>query len=133
MKRLILAGVSAILLGAIVAGSPAGAQNAPFAGGGQADAKDPAVEKLEAAAAKLDKQVKAAPKDAKLKMQTADAHYKAGHAMMMSPTLAPRVKYRGALAHYRQALALNPKHKEAATEKKTIEDIYKQMGRPIPQ
>ena|SRR2546430_622347 len=133
MKPLILAVVSALMLVGRLTGSPAVAQNAPFAGGGQADAKDPAVEKLEAAAAKLDKQVKAAPKDAKVKMQAADAHYKAGHAMMMSPTLAPRVKYRGALAHYRQTLALNPKHKEAAAEKKTIEDIYKQMGRPIPQ
>ena len=131
MNRWMPAGLAAVMMCALASARPAAAQNAPFAGGGLAVEKDPAVDKLVAEAEKLDKQVKAKPKDAKLKEKTAEAHYKAGHTMMLS-ALSPRVKYRGALKHFRRCLELNPKHKEAAAEKKQIEDIYKQMGRPVP-
>lgn len=97
------------------------------------NAKDANVEKLAAAAARLEAQVKARPKDAKLKLQAADAEYKAGYASMMSPTLDRKVKYRDALRAFRRALALNPGHKQAAEQKAMIEAIYRQMGRPIPK
>lgn len=133
MKHLFAIGLAAVCLVAPGLFAPAHAGQGPFAGGAQADVKDPAVVKLEAEAARLEKQYKAKPKDAGLKAKVAEAYYKAGHEMMMSPKLPPRVKYRGALKHFRKALAYNPKHAKAATEKKTIEDIYKQMGRPVPQ
>jgi len=122
-----------ILNGASVVTQANAQGNAPFAGGGQADAKDPAVDKLEANAVKLEKQFKAKPKDVKLKLKVADAFYQTGHAMMFSDKLGPRVKYRGALKNYRTALSYDPGHKKAAEEKKTIEDIYKSMGREVPK
>ena len=85
--------------------------------------------KLKALEAKLAKK----PNDAKLKSETAEANFQVGYAMMINDNLPPRVKYPGALKHYNRALVLNPKHAKAAENKKTIEDIYKQMGRPIPQ
>ena len=85
--------------------------------------------KLKALEAKLAK----TPKDAKLKAQVAEANYQVGHTMMLDPKLPPRMKYRGALKHFRRTLELNPKHAKAAEEKKTIEDVYKSMGMPIPQ
>jgi hypothetical protein len=134
-NRLIASGCALFGVASLLSALPATARqgNAPFAGGGaQANAKDPEVDKLTAAAVKLAKQSKAKPKDAKLKEKAAEAYYQAGHASMVSPNLPPRSKYRGALGHFRSALALNPKHKKAADEKKMIEDIYKQMGRPVP-
>jgi tetratricopeptide (TPR) repeat protein len=91
------------------------------------------VNKLETAAAGFEKQLKAQPNNADLKLKTAEADFQAGHAMMMSEELDRKVKYRGALKYFRRALALNPDHKLAAEEKSLIESIYKQMGRPIPQ
>jgi hypothetical protein len=85
--------------------------------------------KLKALEAKLAKK----PNDAKLKSDTAEANFQVGYAMMINDNLPPRVKYPGALKLYNRALVLNPKHAKAAQNKKTIEDIYKQMGRPIPQ
>ena len=85
--------------------------------------------RLKALEAKLAKQ----PKDAKLKQQAAEANYQVGYTMMTNPELPPRVKYRGALKLFRRALALNPKHAKAAADRKQIEDIYSQMGMPIPQ
>ena len=84
--------------------------------------------KLKALEAKLAKK----PGDAKLKSETAEANFQVGFTMMNDENLPPRVKYPGALKHYRRALALNPKHAKAAQNKKMIEDIYKSMGRPIP-
>lgn len=85
--------------------------------------------RLKALEAKLAKK----PHDAKLKNEVAAASYHYGHQMMLDPDLPPRVKYPGALKHFRRALVLNPKHQKAASEKQQIEDIYKEMGRPIPQ
>jgi hypothetical protein len=45
----------------------------------------------------------------------------------------PRQKYRPALKAYNAVLALQPDNPEAAKNKKTIEDIYTQMGLPIPK
>ena len=107
--------------------------NAPFAGGaGKPEQKDPEAEKLEAAALKLEKELKAKPNDSKLKMKVAEAFYQSGHAKEYSAKLGAKAKYRGALKDYRIALTYNPNHKEAAKEKTQIEDIYKQMGIKVP-
>jgi tetratricopeptide (TPR) repeat protein len=136
MNRLFVTGMAVLTLtGAIftLSSLPANAQGtAPVAGGAAGD-KDPAVDKLEAEAAKLAKQSKAKPKDTKLRAKAAEAYYVAGHTSMVSPKLGPKAKYRGALKFFRKALEIDPKHKKSADEKKMIEDIYKQMGRPIPQ
>ena len=84
--------------------------------------------KLKALEVKLAKK----PSDAKLKSETAEANFQVGYAMMINDNLPPRMKYPGALKLYRRALVLNPKHAKAAENKKMIEDIYKQMGRPVP-
>lgn len=73
------------------------------------------------------------PKDAKLKTAYVDATYKYGHTVMQAGQKQPRVMYRASLALYRRALAVDPKHKPSLEDKKTIEDIYKSMGMPIPK
>jgi hypothetical protein len=138
MNRLIVTGMAALTLtGAILTLSslPATAQgNAPFAGGGKADVKDPAAEKLAAEAAKLEKQSKAKPKDAKLKLKVGEAYYKAAFAQEYSKAgLTAKARYRVALKLYRSALVYDPNHKEAALEKKKIEDVYRGMPGGIPK
>lgn len=81
-------------------------------------------------AAKAAYQAKPSPKTKKAYV---DATVAFGTKTMMAPVLAPRQKYRGALALYREALKLDPKNKEALNNKKLIEDIYTQMGMPIPK
>jgi hypothetical protein len=94
----------------------------------------PAAAKYDEAKLKeLEAKLAKTPKDEKLKTEVAEAHYQVGHTMMVNDSLPPRVKYPGALKHFTHALALNPKHAKAAEEKKMIEDIYKQMGRPVPK
>lgn len=57
----------------------------------------------------------------------------AGNYLMFEANLPAREKYRPALKYYRKALELDPTNKDAMTNKKQIEDIYEQMGMPIPQ
>jgi cytochrome c-type biogenesis protein CcmH/NrfG len=132
-KRFAAAVAAAAFSVCLVSAALTTAQDAPFAPSAGAEAKDPEVEKLKAAAEKLEAELKKKPKDEKLKLKTAEAVYQAGHKMMLSPKLPPRLKYRGALKFFRRTLQLDPKHKKAAEEKKTIEDIYQQMGMPIPK
>lgn len=117
----------ALAAGSVHAAPPAKAAKPAAAAAKPAAKYDEA--KLEALEAKLAKN----PKDAKLKMETAEANYQVGYATMTNPDLPPRMKYGTALKKYRRALALNPKHAEAAKNKDLIEGIYRQMGRPIPQ
>lgn len=56
-----------------------------------------------------------------------------GTVVMESPLLTPKAKYPRALNLYREALRLDPTNKEAKANKKMIEDIYRSMGRPVPQ
>lgn len=72
------------------------------------------------------------PKDAATKQQLVEAAFRYGHTVMYDPQLPPR-KYRTALKQFRLVLQLDPAHKQAAKEKQTIEAIYRQMGRPIPE
>lgn len=71
--------------------------------------------------------------DKKLKKSYVDLTLKLAHDTMVSPPLAPRVKYPKALKLYAEVLKVDPKNAEAAKNKKMIEDIYKSMGRPIPK
>lgn len=96
--------------------------------------------KAKAELAKIEKAYKAAktafekkPKDAAVKKTYVASTVKFGTATMLSPALGPRQKYAGALKLYREALKVDPKNKEALNNKKMIEDIYTQMGRPIPK
>ena len=81
----------------------------------------------------LEAKLAKSPKDQNLKKQVAMLHFKVGHAMMYNDRLTPHEKYAGALRHFRRAVALDPHLTEAAKEKQIIEDIYRQMHRPIPQ
>ena len=57
---------------------------------------------------------------------------KAANFLMFEADLPPREKYRPALIRYRRVLELDPKNQEAMANKTEIEDIYKSMGKPIP-
>ena len=57
----------------------------------------------------------------------------AGNYMMFEANVPPKEKYRPALKYYRKVLALDPDNKEAEANKTRIEEIYTQMGMPIPQ
>ncbi|MGQ9806059.1 MAG: hypothetical protein ACUVRP_08280 [Chlorobiales bacterium] len=61
------------------------------------------------------------------------AYLNFGNYMMFESSVPPRQKYRPALKAYNAVLALQPDNPEAAKNKKTIEDIYTQMGLPIPK
>jgi|SRR6266498_3823861 len=90
---------------------------------------------------KADKLLKEADDaDAKYQKTKSDADKKvciekqmdAANFMMLEANLSPKKKYRTALKRYRRVLELDPKNDEAAQNKKMIEDIYQQMGMPIP-
>lgn len=53
--------------------------------------------------------------------------------IMLDPALAPREKYPQALAMFRDALQIDPNNTLAKDSITMIEDIYKSMGRPVPQ
>lgn len=72
------------------------------------------------------------PKDAKLKEKFIVAGVKFGHASMMAEALPPKVRYPQALRIYRQVLRVDPKNPVAKQESDLIIDIYKKMGRPVP-
>ena len=102
---------------------------ASFAGGG--DKPSPRTVSLQKKAEQLSAQYKKKP-NPRLKTQVAQAWYEYGHARMFDQALSPRQKYRPALQAFREALKYNPAHKQAKAEKDTIENIYRQMGRPVP-
>ena len=56
-----------------------------------------------------------------------------GDFYMATDQLPPRAKYTNALQAYRKVLVHDKTNKKAADNIKTIEDIYKSMGRPVPQ
>jgi len=88
---------------------------------------------FDAAIALLEPAYKANPKDADLNKALADAHLKYGDSYMYNDQLPPRMKYAPALKQYRQVLVYDKTNKDAQQKINTIESIYKQMGRPIPQ
>ncbi|MCS7079629.1 MAG: hypothetical protein NZ585_06215 [Chloracidobacterium sp.] len=81
---------------------------------------------------KLQAAYDAAPQDAALKQRLVAAKVEYGNALRDLGQAGPRIYYPAALRMYRQALALDANHKEAAEKKREIELIYQSMGRPIP-
>jgi|HubBroStandDraft_4_1064222.scaffolds.fasta_scaffold178961_2 hypothetical protein len=79
--------------------------------------------------------LKKSPKDANVKKAYVDSAFKYGDALMHLPQgkLTPPVQYRAALALFRKALAVDPKHKGSLAEKKAIDDIYSGMPGGIPK
>lgn len=53
--------------------------------------------------------------------------------IMLDPALAPKDKYPKALGMFRDALEIDPNNALAAKSITLIEEIYKSMGRPVPQ
>lgn len=94
--------------------------------------KDAKLKELKSKYASTKKKYEANKKDAKAKKAYIDATYWLGMGSMYSESLPARVKYKEALTYFREVLKLDPKHKLAIKNKTMIEDIYKQMGRPIP-
>ncbi len=89
--------------------------------------------KFEEAISILDPLHKTNPKDAEVNTALADAHLKYGDSFMYNESLPPRQKYAPALKQYREVLVYDPANKDAKNKIQLIENIYKQMGRPIPQ
>ena len=86
------------------------------------------------AVAALEGALKTSPKDAvAIKAALADANMALGDFNMFNEQMPPFRKYPAALRAYRQVLTYDKANKKAATNIKTIEDIYKSMGRPVPQ
>jgi hypothetical protein len=79
----------------------------------------------------LDKKIAAAEK-AGDKKAIAAAYATRGTFHMNDAKAGARVKYRAALDDYRKALQADPANAEAKANKQMIENIYKQMGRPVP-
>lgn len=53
--------------------------------------------------------------------------------IMLDPALAPKDKYPKALGMFRDALKIDPGNVLATKSITLIEDIYKSMGRPVPE
>lgn len=70
--------------------------------------------------------------DAAAKKAYVDATVKFATETMMDPDLLPKDKYPKALKLYRAALELDPENSEAKVNSQQIVDIYKSMGRPVP-
>lgn len=86
------------------------------------------------AVAALEGALKTSPKDAvAIKTALADANMALGDFNMFNEQMPPFRKYPAALRAYRQVLTYDKANKKAVTNIKTIEDIYKSMGRPVPQ
>ncbi len=82
----------------------------------------------------LEGALKTSPKDAvAIKAALADANMALADFNMFNEQMPPFRKYPAALRAYRQVLTYDKANKKAATNIKTIEDIYKSMGRPVPQ
>jgi tetratricopeptide (TPR) repeat protein len=62
-----------------------------------------------------------------------EANLAKGEDAMYSESMPPRVKYPTALRAYREVLKYDKTNQKAQQGINTIEGIYKQMGRPIPQ
>jgi tetratricopeptide (TPR) repeat protein len=56
----------------------------------------------------------------------------AANYLMFEANLSPKKKYRPALKRYNRILELDPTNEEAKQNKQQIEEIYQQMGVPVP-
>ena len=85
------------------------------------------------AIALLDKAHAAKPKSVEVTKALADANMEAADSYMADASLPPMRKYPAALRAFRRVLELDKTNQKAKDNVTQIEDIYKQMGRPIPQ
>ena len=76
---------------------------------------------------------KANVKQAPIAKALADTHLAKADFFMTNSQVPPRVKYTTALHEYRKTLEYDKTNKKAQDNIKTIEDIYKQMGREVPK
>lgn len=104
-------------------------------------AADPVVEsahkkiaekKYDEAITELETSYKAKPKP-EVKKALAEANLAKADAFMNDDAAPPRIRYTTALRSYRETLKYDPQNKKAQENIATIEGMYKQMGRPIPQ
>jgi len=100
----------------------------------EAPKDDPSLAPLDKAFTAAASALKKSPKEAKAKKAYVEAAYKYGMACeYTAKKLSRPVQYRSALALYRKALAVDPKHKPSLDEKQKIDDIYKGMPGGIPK
>lgn len=85
------------------------------------------ITEADAADAKYQKSKSESDKKMCIEMQLKAANY-----LMFEADLPPREKYKPALTRYRRVIELDPKNEEAIANKTQIEEIYKSMGKPIP-
>ena len=76
----------------------------------EAPKADTSLASLDKAFKETETKLKKSPKDAKAKKAYVDACYKYGHQAMVNGSKSPRILYRAALALYRRALKVDPKH-----------------------
>jgi tetratricopeptide (TPR) repeat protein len=81
----------------------------------------------------LEKAYEKNPKDEATKKKLVQATYDLGFKIEMDNSLPPFVKYRQALKLFRKALEIDPEHKDSIAQKEQIENIYRSMGRPVPE
>lgn len=74
-----------------------------------------------------------APKDAKKRTAYVKATNAYGYAVMTAASIPPKDKYPRALKLYRESQKVAPGDVDSKKWVKTIEDIYRSMGRPIPK
>lgn len=98
-----------------------------------APAPKPSVADLKKKAAVTAAALKKSPKSAAAKKAHSASLSAVAKAVMGDTTIPPAKRYPEALTLLRQAVTLDPTNKAAATDKKMIEDVYKQMGRPLPK
>jgi tetratricopeptide (TPR) repeat protein len=105
-------------------------------------AADPAVDsakkklaekKYDDAIATLETAQKAKPKSTDISKALSEAYTTKADSLMADANLPPRQKYPEALRAYRKAVLQDKTNKKAQDNITTIEGIYKQMGRPVPQ
>jgi hypothetical protein len=101
--------------------------------GAQSDPEIEGLKRLEARVEMAEAQAAKAPGSKGLALVARQLRMVLGYRVMNAGSLAPREKYPQALRHFGMVLKASPNHKEAAAHKKLIEDIYKSMGRPVPQ
>ncbi|MCW3098583.1 MAG: hypothetical protein JWL77_4201 [Chthonomonadaceae bacterium] len=101
----------------------------------QAPKDDPSLLPLQKAYFAAGAALKKSNADPKAKKAYVEAAYKYGKTCEdnASGKLSRPVQYRAALALYRKALAIDPKHKPSLEEKQKIEDIYKSMPGGVPK
>ncbi len=87
----------------------------------------------EAGIAALEDIAQSSPNDEALKQSLISAHMKFANYYMFNDTLSPKVKYPLALKHYREVLKRDPDNSIAKDNEQQIVDIYKMMGREVPE